>query len=135
MVRGFAPQFAIHHDDARKYLEGADWNYRRAFDALLVSLRTAEETDKTAKVLAAILTPPAITSIVLSGTNLVINGSNGQSGGTYDTLTSTNLAAPFNQWMPVATNVLNVSGIFSFTATNVVNLTDRQRFYRIVQTQ
>jgi hypothetical protein len=30
---------------------------------------------------------------------------------------------------------LNVSGIFSFTATNVVNSTDPQRFFRIVQTQ
>ena len=58
MVRGFATQFAINHQDARKYLEDADWNYRRAFDALLVSVRTAEETDKTAKALAAILAPP-----------------------------------------------------------------------------
>ena len=57
-MRGFATQFAIRHEDARKYLEGADWNYRRAFDALLASVRTADETDKTAKALAAILTPP-----------------------------------------------------------------------------
>jgi uncharacterized repeat protein (TIGR03803 family) len=80
-----------------------------------------------------VLTPPAITSISLSGTNLVINGSNGQSGGTYETLTTTNLS--LGLWTPVATNVLNVSGIFSFTATNVVNSADRQRFFRIVQTQ
>jgi len=79
--------------------------------------------------------PPAITGIGLSGTNLVINGSNGQSGGTYETLTSTNLALPFNQWTPVATNILNVSGNFTITATNVVNRTDPQRFYRILQTQ
>jgi hypothetical protein len=38
MVRGFATQFAIRHEDARKYPEGADWNYGRAFDALLVSV-------------------------------------------------------------------------------------------------
>jgi len=63
MVRGFATQFAIRHEDARKYLEGADWNYRRAFDALLASVRTADETDKTAKALAAILTPPTAAEI------------------------------------------------------------------------
>jgi len=81
-----------------------------------------------------VLTPPAITSIALSGANLVINGSNGQSGGTYETLTTTNLT--LGPWTPVATNILNVSGIFTFTATNVVNgSTDPQRFYRIVQTQ
>ena len=63
MVRGFATQFAIRHEDARKYLEGADWNYRRAFDALLASVRTADETEKTAKALAAILTPPTAAEI------------------------------------------------------------------------
>ena len=77
--------------------------------------------------------PPVITGISLSGTNLVLNGNNGQSGGTYQTLTTTNLA--LGPWTPVATNLLNVSGIFSFTATNVVNSTDPQRFFRIVQTQ
>jgi hypothetical protein len=63
MVRGFAMQFAINPEDARKYLEGADWNYPRAFDALLVSLRTADETEGTAKALAAIVTPPTAIEI------------------------------------------------------------------------
>jgi hypothetical protein len=63
MVRGFATQFAIRHEDARKYLEGANWNYGRAFDALLVSVRTADETEKTAKALAAILAPPTAAEI------------------------------------------------------------------------
>ena len=63
MVRGFATQFAINPEDARKYLEGADWDYARAFDALLVSVRTADETEETAKALAAILTPPTAAEI------------------------------------------------------------------------
>jgi uncharacterized repeat protein (TIGR03803 family) len=83
----------------------------------------------------AIPSPPAITSISLSGTNLVINGTNGQSGGTYETLTSTNLVLPLNQWMPVATNVLNANGNFTITATNAVNPADQQRFFRILQMQ
>jgi len=63
MVRAFATQFVIHHEDARKYLEGADWNYRRAFEALLLSVRTPEETDETARALAAILAPPTAAEI------------------------------------------------------------------------
>jgi hypothetical protein len=58
MVHAFATQFAVNREEARKYLEGADWNYPRAFDALLIAVRTADEKDKTAKALAAILTPP-----------------------------------------------------------------------------
>jgi len=65
----------------------------------------------------------------------VINGGNGQFGGTYETLTTTNLTLPIHQWQSVATNVLSVSGIFSFTATNVLNPADPQRFFRLVQTQ
>jgi TAP C-terminal domain len=63
MVRRFATQFSVNQKDARKYLEGADWNYARAFDALLVSMRTVDEADKTARALAAILTPPTAAEI------------------------------------------------------------------------
>jgi len=44
-------------------------------------------------------------------------------------LTSTNLALPLSQWMPVATNVLSASGNFTITATNAVNRSIPQRFY------
>jgi hypothetical protein len=42
---------------------------------------------------------------------------------------STNVALPFSQWTPVATNVLNASGNFTTTATNAVNLHVPQCFY------
>jgi uncharacterized repeat protein (TIGR03803 family) len=77
---------------------------------------------------------PNILSAVLAGTNLVINGINGQSGKTNVTLTSPNLTLPLNQWTPVATNILNVNGNFTFTATNAVDPKAPQRFY-ILQTQ
>ena len=77
---------------------------------------------------------PTIVGISLSGTNLVINGSNGLSGGTYYTLMSTNVAQPLNQWSPIATNVLSADGNFTITATNAVNPTVPQRFY-ILQLQ
>jgi hypothetical protein len=72
---------------------------------------------------------PAIASVSLSGTNLVINGSNGLSNRTYQVLASTNMVIQVSQWLPVATNVLNANGNFTITATNVVNPNFPQRFY------
>ena len=72
---------------------------------------------------------PTIASISLTGTNLVINGSNGLSNRTYQVLASTNVALQLSQWLPVATNVLNVNGNFTITATNVVNPSFPQRFF------
>jgi hypothetical protein len=76
----------------------------------------------------------SILGISLSGTNLVINGSNGLAGETYHVLATTNVSLPFNQWTPVATNVLNATGNFTFTATNAVNPNSQQQFY-ILQLQ
>jgi uncharacterized repeat protein (TIGR03803 family) len=70
-----------------------------------------------------------IAGITVSGTNLVVNGSGGLSGRTYFVLMSTNLAAPFNQWTPLATNVPGADGNFSFTATNAVDRNLPRRFY------
>lgn len=77
---------------------------------------------------------PGITNIVLlSGTNVTISGTNGQSGDTYYLLTSTNLLTPMNQWKPVSTNVAT-GNFFSFTATNAVNRNDSQQFFRFANT-
>jgi len=72
---------------------------------------------------------PTIASISLSGTNLVINGSNGLSNRTYQVLASTNVALQVSQWLPVATNILNANGNFTITVTNVVNPSFPQRFF------
>ncbi len=78
--------------------------------------------------------PPVITSISLSNTNLILNGINGQSGTTYYTLMSTNLALPWNQWTRVATNFLSTGGAFTITATNAVVPNAAQAFH-ILQAQ
>jgi PKD repeat protein len=75
-----------------------------------------------------------IASLSLSGANLVLDAINGQSGGTYIVLMSTNLALPSSQWTPVATNVLSASGNFTVTVTNAVNRNVPRMFY-ILQTQ
>jgi hypothetical protein len=73
--------------------------------------------------------PLGIAGIGLSGTNLVLNGTGGQSGRTYLVLMGTNLTEPLNQWTPVATNVPGADANFSITATNAVNPNAPQRFY------
>jgi hypothetical protein len=78
-----------------------------------------------------------IGGINIVGNNVVLNATNGQSGGTYYLLTSTNIAQPIGQWTPAATNVITtngVSGAFIFTGTNVVNPNDTQQYYILSNT-
>jgi hypothetical protein len=77
---------------------------------------------------------PNFLGVTLSGTNLVINGTNALPGETCVTLMSSNLTQPLTNWTAVATNSLNVTGSFTFTATNAVDLRASQRFF-ILQTQ
>jgi len=72
--------------------------------------------------------PPDITSIELSGTNLLISGTNTVAGMFY-VLMSTNPATPLNQWHTVATNVLGETGTFSLMVTDAVILNAPQQFY------
>lgn len=74
---------------------------------------------------------PCITSISITGTNLVVNGTNGLSTGTYYLLTTTNVALPLSQWKPVATNSIWANGNFSFVATNAVSPGQPRGFYAL----
>jgi len=78
-----------------------------------------------------------ITQFSLVNGNAVISGTNGQSGGTYYLLASTNLAKPLNQWASVATNIVNTNGVngaFTFTGTNVASPGAGQQFYILSNT-
>jgi autotransporter-associated beta strand protein len=80
---------------------------------------------------------PRITGFSMVNANVVINGTNGQTGGTYYLLGSTNLALPLSQWTPVATNVVSTngpSGAFTFNGTNSVSSGARQQFYILSNT-
>jgi uncharacterized repeat protein (TIGR03803 family) len=77
---------------------------------------------------------PTITSLNLAGTNAVMTAVNGVAGQAYSVWSSTNMALPFNQWIPVATNTLVGGGAFSITATNAVDPAAGQQFY-ILQAQ
>ena len=73
--------------------------------------------------------PPGLTGIQLAGSSVKLNATNGYIGGTYFILTSTNLAAPLSQWLPIATNVLGASGNFALNATNGFNARNPRQFY------
>src|ERR1039457_4465133 len=74
---------------------------------------------------------PTIEAITLSGTNLALSWSTGQSGGTYYVLSSTNVPLPLSQWARVATNVLGSNGNFTITVTNTFTPSTPQRFYML----
>jgi fibronectin-binding autotransporter adhesin len=76
--------------------------------------------------------PPQITGITPeAGTNIVVRGIGGISFGTYHVLTSTNVAAPLATWVPVATNLFEFDGTFSFT--NIINRELGREFFLIQQ--
>jgi hypothetical protein len=102
------------------YVEGST-GWESTFDGI--------PTASCTECVAVVLAPLGITSVSASGANLVINATNGVSGGTYYVLMSENLAQPFSQWTPVGTNVLSVSGNFTITAINTVSRDVPQRFF------
>ncbi|HSY20195.1 MAG TPA: autotransporter-associated beta strand repeat-containing protein, partial [Candidatus Acidoferrales bacterium] len=82
--------------------------------------------------------PPHVSSFSLVAGNVIINGTNGVTGGTYYLLGTTNLIKPLVQWTPVATNVVITNGAsnngFTFTGTNVITAGAGQQFYILSST-
>jgi fibronectin-binding autotransporter adhesin len=59
-----------------------------------------------------------ITQVTLSGTNVIVTGTNNNVPNTsfhYAVLTSTNLTLPLSNWTPVVTNSFNPDGTFNYT--------------------
>jgi hypothetical protein len=72
---------------------------------------------------------PAFSSMVLSGTNLTMKGTNGLRNEDYVVLSSTNLSLPITNWESLSTNAFDGGGSFIFT--NSIELNTLQRFYLI----
>jgi hypothetical protein len=87
------------------------------------------DTVRTATGNIVILPPPAIGSVFIQGTNLVLSGANGAPDGSYYVLSSTNLALPLSQWRNVATDSFDGLGNFSFT--NAAASEVGQAYYRL----
>ena len=59
--------------------------------------------------------PPQFNPPLLSGGLLTVNGSGGAEGITYYVLATSDLGLPISSWTPLATNVFDASGNFSFS--------------------
>lgn len=60
----------------------------------------------------------SITKVSLSGTNLIIQGTNNNTPNTsfrFEVLSSTNVATPLSNWTPIFTNGFNPDGTFDYT--------------------
>jgi fibronectin-binding autotransporter adhesin len=94
---------------------GVAWNNHLALDG---SVSVASLT----------IPQPIITSVSLTGTDLVLNGINGYTSGGYYVLSTTNLSLPRSSWARVSTNVF---GGASFSVTNTVTPGTPLSFYTI----
>jgi autotransporter-associated beta strand protein len=72
---------------------------------------------------------PVLETENLTGNTLTLSGTNGVPGRTYYVLTSTNLALPLDEWVPVATNSFDGNG--SFSTTNIISPNACQQYYRL----
>jgi autotransporter-associated beta strand protein len=92
-----------------------------------------ESTNSTAVSLTTAANPvvsiPAFTSVSVSGTNIVVQGTNGSSGAAYVVLTATNLTLPLASWQTNLTG--NFSGGGGFSNSISVNPGSQQQFYRV----
>jgi autotransporter-associated beta strand protein len=71
----------------------------------------------TLQVISTVVAPPAITSTVLDGGNLIISGTNatGTAGGAYYVRATNDLTAPIANWPRISTNTYGPGGAFSVT--------------------
>jgi hypothetical protein len=74
---------------------------------------------------------PQFGTVTRSGSDLIFSGTGGAANGDYVVLSSTNVAAPLLNWLPVTSNLFDASGNFIFT--NPINPARPQEFYRLKQ--
>jgi fibronectin-binding autotransporter adhesin len=80
------------------------------------------------KLVAAPLTPPIIGGPSVIGGKFVFSGSGGTPGATYYVVTTTNLATPAFNWIPILTNQFDTNGDFAVTNGPATNA---RSFYRL----
>jgi hypothetical protein len=75
------------------------------------------------------LPSPGFSTVSLSGTNLILAGTNGAPNAAYAVLTATNVALPLSNWASLLTNQFDASG--GFTLTNAIDAGIPQRFFQL----
>jgi hypothetical protein len=58
---------------------------------------------------------PKLTTISISGSNVILSGTNGTVSGSYHVLSSTNLTLPLNQWLRITNGMFDNQGNFMIT--------------------
>lgn len=81
--------------------------------------------------LVVTLSVPRISAILLNGSELTLETTNGPFGGQFVLLESTNIALPLSQWTPVLTNEFDMNGGASFST--LVNRSNAEQFYILAQ--
>jgi len=74
---------------------------------------------------------PQFGNVTRSGSALIFSGTGGAANGDYVVLSSTNVAAPLLNWLPISSNLFDAGGNFQFT--NPINPARPQEFYRLLQ--
>jgi autotransporter-associated beta strand protein len=77
---------------------------------------------------APVTSQPYITNVRTSGTNLIINGTNGSAGQQFEVLSSTNVSSPLANWTSLSTSIFTGG---NFSVTNAINSGESRRFYII----
>jgi autotransporter-associated beta strand protein len=84
--------------------------------------------------ITAILPPPSIGSITISGSDLTIGAGGGAANGSVTLLSSSSLTLPLAQWSVVTTGNFDAGGNYTNTITGALSSSSPQQFY-ILQTQ
>jgi hypothetical protein len=97
---------------------------------LIISGAAGPLTNSTAVTLVVGGPPaPFITTVTLSDTNLVLDGTNGPAGGAFSLLSSTNLSLPLSEWTAAGGGGFDTNG--NFNLTNSLDLGQPQFFFRL----
>jgi T5SS/PEP-CTERM-associated repeat protein len=72
---------------------------------------------------------PKFSGITVSGTNVILTGTNGLAGANYTVLTATDITVPLGNWVGIVTNQFGSGGEFSFT--NGIAAGEPQRYFAI----
>lgn len=104
--------------------------YGTSFRAISANAFAATSgTAASVTIVEIVSTPTIIQTITRSGDQMIVNGVGGFVGATYRILSTTNVALPVAQWMPIVTNQFGAGGSFSYT--NVIQPNTPGRYFRV----
>ncbi len=145
---GFAPLTVIFTDTSTGTVTNRAWNFgdghtytnttslyatntyttNGTFTVSLTATGPGGTNTSTVAKYVVISPAPQFGPVILSGTNIVMGGTNGPIGVQYRILTTTNLTAALANWLPVYTNTFNAFGNFGYTNS----ATKAQGYYKLV---